>query len=354
MIASHSTPFLVSAYMKGIRDFDIETAYDGVRKNAFPGGLMSKSGYEHDTCFDGGIEYFIDRGYIPERERKSKGFHCDGAAMTLEYSYDHWCIAQLAKFLGKTEDAKYFMEKSKNYRNIWDSSIGFMRPRDIQGNFMNQYDPLNLEGFCEGNGWGYTYYVPHDIPMLIELMGGEKAFVDKLNSAFEKAGGMKYYAAKPELKRNEAYINYGNENTRFTASLFAHAGRADLSNYWSRKVQKELFSGIGLSCFCEDDDNGLSAGTSLLLAMGLFDIKGGAYENPEYEIGSPIFDEIHIHLDSKYYSGKTLSIIADINSDDDVIVEEMKFNGSKIDGFTISHDDIIKGGVIELSMGRVK
>ncbi|MBN2883480.1 MAG: glycoside hydrolase family 92 protein, partial [Clostridia bacterium] len=171
--------------------------------------------------------------------------------------------------------------------------------------------------------------------------------------AFKKAGGMKYYAGKPELKRNEAYINYGNENTRFTASLFRHAGRPDLSDYWNRRVQKELFSGTGLSCFCEDDDNGLSAGTSLLLALGLFDIKGGAYENPVYEIGSPIFDEIHIKLDDEYFSGKTLSIIAKGNSDENAVVRKIKFNSNDIEGFVIPHDDIINGGKIELKMEKM-
>lgn len=354
MIAAHSTAFLVSAYMKGICDFDIETAYEGIRKNAFPGGLMSKSGYEHNSCYDGGIEYFIERGYIPERERKSTGIHCDGAAMTLEYSYDHWCIAQLAKVLGKDDDYAYFSEKALNYMNLWDPVIGFMRPRNPDGSFLEPYDPLSLEGFCEGNGWGYTFYVPHDIPKLIEMMGGNEAFVSKLHYAFLKAGDMRYYAGKPELRRNEAYINYGNENTRFTASLFRHAGRPDLSDYWSRKVQKDLFSGIGKSCFCEDDDNGLSAGTSLLLAMGLFDIKGGACENPVYEIGSPIFDEIHIKLDDKYYSGQTLTIKTRGNSDENTVAGKIKFNGREIDGSTISHGDIINGGTIELKMEKMK
>jgi len=350
MIASHSTPFIVSAYMKGIRDFDIEEAYEGMKKNAMPGGLMSKSGYEHNSCLDGGIEFFIERGYIPERERKSKGIHCDGAAMTLEYSYDHWCIAQLAKVLGRDNDFAYFHEKSKNYRNIWDESTGFMRPRNLDGSFIEPFDPLSLEGFCEGNGWGYSFYVPQDIPGLIKLMGGEDKFIGKLQSAFEKAGSMKYYAAKPELRRNEAYINYGNENTRFHAALFSHAGRPDLSNYWSRKVHSELFSGTGLSCFCEDDDNGLSAGTSLLLSMGLFDVRGGAYEEPVYEIGSPVFDEIHIKLDDKYYSGNTLSIIAANNSEKNTKIGSINFNDRNVDGFTLKHDDIINGGVIELRM----
>ncbi|MBN2557506.1 MAG: GH92 family glycosyl hydrolase [Clostridia bacterium] len=350
MIAAHSGAFISSAYMKGIRNFDIEAAYEGIRKNAFPGGLMSKSGYEHGSCLDGGIEFFIERGYIPERERKSPGYHCDGAAQTLEYSYDHWCIAMLAKSLGKYGDHELFLERSGNYRNLFDSGTGFMRPRNEDGSFIEPYDPLSLKGFCEGNGWGYTFYVPHDIPGLIELMGGRRAFIDKLNHAFQMAGEMNYYAGKPELHRDRAFINYGNENTRFTVSLFNHAGACGLSQKWSRKVRQALFSSTGLCGFCEDDDCGLSAGTSILLAIGLFDLKGGAYEKPLYEIGSPIFDEIIISLDQKYYTGDEFRIIMKNNSPDRPYVDSAMFNGKHLVDSRIYHDDLAGGGTLVLQM----
>ncbi|MFO7611257.1 MAG: glycoside hydrolase family 92 protein, partial [Clostridia bacterium] len=349
-IAAHSGAFISSAYMKGIRDFDIESAYEGIRKNAFPGGLMSKSGYEHNSCLDGGIEFFIERGYIPERERKSQGYHCDGAAQTLEYSYDHWCIAMLAKSLGKNGDHELFLKRSGNYRNLFDSDTGFMRPRNEDGSFIEPYDPLSLKGFCEGNGWGYTFYVPHDIPGLIELMGGRQAFIGKLDYAFQMAGEMNYYAGKPELQRNKAFINYGNENTRFTASLFNHAGAYGLSRKWSRKVRKALFSSTGLCGFCEDDDCGLSAGTSILLALGLFDLKGGAYENPSYEIGSPIFDEIIISLDRNYYPGGEFRMIMKNNSPDRPYVDSAVFNGRNLADSRIFHSDLAGGGTLVLQM----
>lgn len=353
MSAAHSGAFIISAYMKGIRDFDIESAYEGIRKNAFPGGLMSKSGYEHNTCLDGGIETFIEKGYIAERERKSQGFHCDGASQTIEYSFDHWCTAQLAKQLGYEEDYLMFLKRSQNYRNMFDSKSKFMRPKNKDGSFIEPFNPLELKGFCEGNGWGYTFYVPHDIPGLIDLMGGKKTFVKKLDYAFNKAGDMNYYAAKPELKRNKAYINYGNENTRFTAALFNHAGMPWLTQKWSRIVKQSLFSSTELKGFCEDDDCGLSAGTSILLALGLFDIKGGAYENPEYEIASPLFDEIKIKLNKKYYSGKEFTMIMNNNSPKSPYIKSGTFNGMKLTGFTISHSEVVKGGKLVLNMSGV-
>ncbi len=352
MIAAHSGAFITSAYMKGIRDFDIEKAYEGIRRNAYPGGLMGRSGYESMSALDGGIEEYIEKGYIPERERKSTGIHCDGAAQTLEYSYDHWCIAQLANALGHKDDYEYFIDKSQNYRNIYDAETGFMRPRNPDGSFLEPFDPLSKEGFCEGNSWGYSYYVPHDIPGLIELMGGIDKFVEKLNNAFELAGEMNYYAAKPELRRDKAYINYGNENTRFHAALFSHAGAPELTQKWSRAVKESLFSNTGKLGFCEDDDCGLSGGTSLLMALGLFDIKGGAYKNPVYEIGSPIFDEVIINLNKDYYSGGIFRMVMKNNGPNSQYVREIKFNGRKIDGFTISHDEIIKGGKLVLQMSN--
>ncbi|MCK5757964.1 MAG: GH92 family glycosyl hydrolase [Clostridiales bacterium] len=352
MIAAHSGAFITSAYMKGIRDFDIEKAYEGIKRNAFPGGLMGRAGYESMSALDGGIEEFIERGYVPERERKSKGFHCDGAAQTLEYSYDHWCIAQLANVLGYKEDYDYFIEKSENYKNIYDSESGFMRPRNTDGSFIEVFDPLSKEGFCEGNSWGYTYYVPHDIPGLIKLMGGEKEFINKLNSAFEKAGEMNYYAAKPELRRDKAYINYGNENTRFHASLFSHAGAPELTQKWSRTVKSSLFSNTGKLGFCEDDDCGLSAGTSLLLALGLFDIKGGAYEDPVYELGSPIFDEVIIKLNNQYYSGKEFKITTNNNSSKNIYVKHTTLNNKSLSDFTIRHEDVINGGNVVIDMSN--
>ncbi|MCD6322721.1 MAG: GH92 family glycosyl hydrolase [Clostridiales bacterium] len=350
MIAAHSGAFITSAYMKGIRDFDIEMAYEGIRRNAFPGGLMGRSGYESMSSFDGGIEEFTERGYIPERERKSTGSHCDGAAQTLEYSYDYWCIAQIAKELGKSEDYEYFIEKSQNYRNVYDKDTGFMRPRNGDGSFIEPFDPLSKKGFCEGNSWGYSYYVPHDIPGLIELMGGEKAFVKKLSEAFEAAKEMNYYAGKPELRRDKAYINYGNENTRFHAALFSHAGASELTQKWSRIVKDSLFSNIGKLGFCEDDDCGLSAGTSLLLALGLFDIKGGAYKNPVYELGSPVFDEIIIKLSNQYYSGKEFRIIMVNNSPANLYINSVVLNGENLNGFTLSHEEVINGGSVILGM----
>ncbi|MBN2853132.1 MAG: glycoside hydrolase family 92 protein, partial [Clostridia bacterium] len=233
-----------------------------------------------------------------------------------------------------------------------DEQSKFIRPKDMNGNFIEPFDPRSKNEFCEGNSWSYTYYVPHDIQSIINLTGGEDKFNKKLNGAFKKSQIKKYYAKKPATRRDKAYINYGNENMRFTACLFNYSNAPHLAQKWSRKVKTSLFSGIGKNGFREDDDCGLSAGTSLLLGLGLFDFKGGAYENPEYEITSPIFDEITIKLDNQYYSGNTLTMKTYNNSKKNQYIEKILFNGNEIKNFRIKHNELIKGGLLEIFLTK--
>jgi len=351
MIGSHSTAFIVAAYMKGIRTFDVKAAYEGMRKNAFPGGLMSKAGYEHHSCLGGGIEYYIDRGYIPEERDIQGPLHVDGAAQTLEYAYDDWCLAQMAKTLGKEEDYRQFIERSANYRNLYNPSSGFMHPRNPDGSWLEPFDPLSLKGWCESNGWQYTFYVPHDIQGLIRLMGGRETFVQKLNDAFERAVSMDFYAPKPELRRDAAYINYGNEPGRFVAYLFNHSGSPWLSQKWARQVKERTFSSVDTVGFCEDDDNGLAAATSALLAIGLFDVRGGAAGEPVYEIASPIFDKVVISLDKRYYTGDKFIIETRNNSRKNMYIQSAMLNKRPFSRPWFFHHQLVSGGVLTIHLG---
>ena len=351
MISAPSTPFIVSAYMKGIRDFNVITAYEGMRKNAFPGGLMSRAGYEFATCAGGGIEYYIDRGYIPERDDGTKAIHVDGAAQTLEYAYQDWCLAQLAKVLGYDDDHRLFSARSKNYRNLFDGTSGFMRPRNLDGSWIDPFDPLALTGWCEANAWQYTWHVPHEIHHLIELMGGNSGFIKKLDYGFRQAESMDFYAAKPALERDRAYINYGNEPGRYVAHLFNHAGAPWLAQKWARAVKEQTFSSVEPLGFCEDDDNGKAAATSLLLALGLFDLRGGADLEPRYEITTPVFDRITIQLDQEYYPGGRFVIETIGNRPENIYIQNATLNGQPLNGPWLYHGDVVKGGRLTLEVG---
>lgn len=351
MIGSHSTAFIVAAFMKGIRTFDVESAYHGMRKNALPGGLMSKAGYEHHSCLGGGIEYYIERGYIPEGRNIQGPIHVDGAAQTLEYAYDDWCLAQMARTLGREADYRLFIERSANFRNLFNSSSGFMQPRNLDGSWLEPFDPLSLQGWCESNGWQYTFYVPHDIQGLIRLMGGREAFTRKLNHAFEEAVPMDFYARKPEPRRDAAHVNYGNEPGRYVAHLFNHSGSPWLSQKWARQVQERTFSSVDPAGFCEDDDNGLAAATSALLAIGVFDVRGGAAEEPVYEITSPIFDKITISLDKRYYPGDTFTIETLNNCHENMYIQSAVLNHRPLDRPWFHHDQLASGGVLTIQLG---
>src|SRR5262249_5109658 len=149
-----------------------------------PGGLMSKCGYEHNTCRGGGIEDYIALGYIPE-DLPTVGLHNNGAAQTLEHAYNDWALAQLAQSLGKADDAALFNQRSRNYRNLFDPPTGFRRPRKRGGAWLEPYDPYSQTGWTEANGWAYTFYVPHDLAGLAKSFGSAEAFCDRLEEGFK-------------------------------------------------------------------------------------------------------------------------------------------------------------------------
>ena len=351
MIAAHATAYLTAAYMKGIHSFDFRAAYEGMRKNAFPGGLMSKAGYEQATCVGGGLEHYMERGYVPERPHVIGAIHADGGAQTLEYAYDDWCLAQMAKALGHEEDHSLFLARAGNYANLYDASIGRMRPRSLDGSWLEPFDPLSLKGWCEGNGWQYAFYVPHDVQGLVQLMGGPEALTRMLDYAFHMAEPMGYYAPKPELRRDAAYVNYGNENGRFVAHLFNHSGAPWLAQKWARQIKERVFSSVAPLGFCEDDDNGLAAATSALLALGLFDVRGGAALDPVYEVTSPVFDRVTIHLDDLYYPGGEFVIEARNNSADSVYIQSAALNGQALEKPWFFHRQFAAGGKLVLELG---
>jgi predicted alpha-1,2-mannosidase len=351
MISAPTTPFLVSAWMKGVRDFDIESAYRGMVKNSLPGGLMGKAGYEFDSAIGGGIEEYLAKGYISAGRKVERAIHVDGAAQTLEYAFQDFALAELAQALGHHDDAKRYRERSRNYRNLFDAETGFMRPRLADGSPLEPFDPLSLTDFCEANSWQYTFHVMHDLPDLIGLMGGENRFIKRLDEAFTRAQPMNFYAPKPELERDKAYINYGNEPGRFTAHLFAHAGAPALTQKWARAVKRKTFSGITPLAFCEDDDIGKAAATSLLLALGLFDVRGGVIRRPLYELTAPLFERITFSLHPDYTLGGEFTIVTKGNPAQHEFIRSVRLDGEPIDRLWIRHDEFMKGGTLELEVG---
>ncbi|UII77298.1 GH92 family glycosyl hydrolase [Flagellimonas sp. HMM57] len=358
MTGASSTPFIISAIQKGLVSENLDTIYHALKKNHMPNGIMEKAGYEHHTNLGGGLRYYLDKGYVPYPIPEGKfGGHQDGASLTMEYAYQDYTFAQLAKKLGYDDDYAYFMERSKNYRNVYDSDTGWMRPKNVDGKWKTDFDPFSYEnGFNESNASQSTWFVPHDLDGLAQLMGGKEIAIEKLNQQFKEAEKLNFTAGSshdremhPDYSRIP--INYGNQPSMQTAFVFHKLGRPDLTQYWSRKVVEKVFSGLSPKTgYNGDEDQGLMASLAVLMKIGLFQMNGGTEENPEYQIGSPIFDRITIELNTDFYSGKKIEINALNNSKDNVYVDGVLFNDKPLKSCTILHEDITNGGVLTIQM----
>lgn len=360
MTGASSTPFIVSAYMKGIRGFDIEKAYEGMRKNAMPGGIMSKAGYEHNTLIGGGIEHYIEKGYVPyPLTRRSYGFHQDGAGQTLEYAYQDWCLAQLAKELGKEGDYNMFMKRSGNYKNVFDPSIGWMRTKNKDGKWHEPFDILEYQhGFVESNSVQATWFVPHDMQGLFDLMGGKEEAAKWLERQFNIADqhnfvGKNFRADKfVKQQRMQTWLNYGNQPSMQVGFVFNYAGQPWLTQYWTREVVNRIYSDLDpQNGFNGDEDQGLMGALSVLMKMGIFEMRGGASKNPEIQIGSPLFDKVTIKLNPYYYKGKEFIIETTNNSDKNRYLQSINLNGKSLNKVWFNHSDMVKGGKLLLEMG---
>ncbi len=355
MIGDQATPLIAAAYIKGIRDFDVGAAYAGARKNAFPGGIRDRAGYEFGpNPQGGGMQYYVERGWIPANPG-GRGMHRAGAAQTLEYAYQDWCLAQFAKSLQKQEDYEQFLKRSSNWKNLFDSSTGWIRPKNPDGSWVEKFEPICTGGACPGfvesNSAIYTYFVPHDIPGLIQAIGGPAKFIEKLNRQFELAAPKRYVT--PHGKHGEEWVDYENQPSCHMAHLFSHAGAPWLTQYWVRRVKTESYGDITpFGGYNGDEDQGQMGALGVLMAIGLFDVTGGAGLEPRYEITSPLFDRITIQLDPRYYPGKTFTITTRNIAPANVYIQSATLNGKPLTGrFWITHKELASGGVLDITLG---
>ncbi len=351
MIGDTAAPFFAAAYAAGIRSWDAETAYAGLRKNAFVGGIRDHAGYEHNVpAFGGGMQYYVERGYVPEDIPNTVGFHRDGAAMTLEYAYEDWCVAQLALALGKKEDAEFFLRRSQNYRKLWDPEVGWMHPRTVKGDWIPDFKPIgegfNTKGFCEANSAIYSFFVPHDVPGLVSLFGGSEKFTARLDESFKKAEPLRFVSKNDKF--GEAWVSYDNEPSMAMAHLFNYSGAPWLSQKWIRAVQEKAFGDITPNGgYNGDEDQGQLGSLSALMAIGLFSVDGGASVKPQYEITAPIFDKVSIHL----RNGKTFVITTTNNKKQNVYIQSARLNGQPWTSFRFPQATFAQGGTLKLELG---
>ncbi len=337
MVASHEIALIVAAYQKGIRDFDAEKAYAAMKKiQTQPGRPHACGGHVGNRQ----LKSYMELGYVPVEKGP--------VSNTLEYAYDDWCVAQMAKALGKDEDYEYFMKRAANYRNVFDPSVGYARQKHADGSWVKDFSPFSGRGFVEGNAWQYTWFVPHDVGGLITIMGREE-FNRRLDKGLEDSLPNRFNATGDRMA--DFPINHGNQPNMQSAYLFNYSGKPWLTQKWARKIMEHYY-GLGpYDGYPGDEDQGQMGAWYVMSAMGLFEMDGGAAVSPIYEIGSPIFEKITIRLHPRYYSGGTFVIEARNNATENLYIQSASLNGKPLTRPWFRHAEIVGGGRLTLRMG---
>jgi predicted alpha-1,2-mannosidase len=322
MIGYHSVPVIVDAYAKGIRDFDLELAYKAMRHSAEMHHL--------------GLDAYRAKGYIEINDEP------ESVSKTLEYAYDDWCIAQIARELHDTTAYKEYIQRAQSYKNLFNPATGFMQPKK-DNIWKTPFDPREVDfNFTEANSWQYSFFVPQDVQTLIALHGGDAAFSAKLDSLFT--------APSETSGRHQSDITgligqyaHGNEPSHHMAYLYNYAGKPWKSQKILRQIMDELYSNQpdGLS---GNEDCGQMSSWYVLSTVGFYPVTPGS---PDYVIGTPLFKKSTIHLEN----GKSFVIEAQDVSPKNIYIQSARLNGKKYSKSYISQNDIMQGGKLLLIMG---
>ncbi len=341
------------AYNSGIRDYDVKTMYEAARKD----NLEWRGRIEGAGKMD--VEQFVKKGYIPYVSDPGFVAHSGGATFsvshTLEYSFSAYATAQLAKQLGYEADYEQLMALSDGWAKLFDDELKLVRPRVADGSFIDKFDPLeSWRGFQEGNAMQYTFFVPQHPDSLIARLGAD-VFNERLDGIFTEArksvfgGGKTTYAFSGI---NSPY-NHGNQPCLHEPWLFNFSGKPYLTQKWVRLICDEFYGTDGEHGYGygQDEDQGQLGAWYVLSTMGLFDVQGGAPAEPTYQLGSPAFDKITIHLSPYNAPGKTFVIRTEENGPEAYYVQKASFNGKPLEQNWLYRKDIFAGGELVLTMG---
>lgn len=342
MEASHEIALIVGAYQKGIRDFDVETAFKAmVHQQTTPGVKTPEGGFAGNKFF----ESYMKLGYVPHEEGQ--------VSNTLEYAYDDWCVAQFAKSLGKKKEYEQFMKRAANYKNVFDTETLYIRMKHKDGTWVKEWDPycctsFSGTGYLEGNAWQYSFFNPHDVQGILNLMGKD-TFNSRLEEGFIKSTKFNFNAEADLYDR--VPINHGNQPNMQAAWLFNYSGKPWLTQHYTREIMNRYYGSTPLHGWLGDEDEGQMGAWYVMSAMGLFQTNGGASEKPFYEIGSPIFPKVTIELNSKFYPGKTFTIEARNVSDKNRYIQSATLDGKPLNKPWFYHSELVDGGSLVLEMG---
>ena len=337
---------IASAYQSGIRDYDVELAFQAAYENEVKYLNRNPGAGKTD------LGQFVEKGYIdyvPGWDTTPEG-SAFSVSHTLEYSYSSYAVAQFARSLGKEKEYQELMKLSKNWKNLYDESIDFVRPKTSSGDFLAAFDPFApWVGFQEGNAWQYTFYVPHTPEALVATMGEEK-FVKRLDSIFTVSEKTKFGGEDIDAFAGVKYLyNQGNQPNLHIPWLFNFTNKPWLSQKWVRKIG-DVFYGIdeihGYG-FGQDEDQGQLGAWYVMSSIGLFDVKGLIEKEPSFQFGSPLFKEVKIDVGG----GKTLTIRTHNNGPENYYIQSIKLNGKTYAKREIPLKELKQGAMLEFTMG---
>ena len=328
MCGQHVMPVILEAVIKGFKGFDVKTAYELMKSNSIRTG--------------DGLDLLHRYGYVPA------DLLTRSAGETIEFAYDEWCIAQMAKILGKKDDEKYFEKYAVSYRNLYDPTTGFFRPKLSNGSWMTPFDPFAVShqdigsGFCEANAWQYLFHIQHKPYDLMKLMGGREKYEKRLDELFSQSSKLTGdYSA--DVTGMIGQYAHGNEQSHHVAYMYNYAGVPWKTQQMVRRVMEEKYTNTPEG-ICGNDDAGQTSSWYVFSALGFYPV------NPAqaiYIIGSPLFDEAKIHLGEKAFVVKAIN-----NSASNKYIQSAKLNGQPFTRSWISHKDIVNGGTLEFVMGN--
>ena len=341
MVGNNSASILVDAYVKGVKVDDLETMYKGLihgTENVHP--TVSSTGRL-------GHEYYNKLGYVPYDVK----IH-ENAARTLEYAYNDWCIYLIAKELGRPKkELELYAKRAMNYKNLYDKETKLMRGKNADGTFQAPFSPLKWgDAFTEGNSWHYTWSVFHDPQGLIDLMGGKDSFVMMLDSVFavpplfdDSYYGQVIHEIREMQIMNMGNYAHGNQPIQHMIYLYNYAGQPWKAQYWLREVMNKMYTPTP-DGYCGDEDNGQTSAWYVFSALGFYPVAPGT---TQYVLGAPLFKKATLHFEN----GKNLVINAPENSDKNIYIESMSFNGVNYTKNYLDHNELLKGGVLDIRMG---
>lgn len=356
MVGDHLIPVITDGYVKGYRDFNTEFVYNAMKKKA----LEKPQPPVPENAGRSGLEYYLKLGYAPVDKVT------EAVSNTMELAYDDWCIAVLADELEKDQDYQYFIKRAYNYKNVWDSSTEFMRPRISDGTFLEEingreqeivekdghryykyFDPLLVgvrpdRHYTESNAWQYIWSVQHDIKGLISLFGSNEKFNNKLDTFFDmdpSVTGPKYIGVVGTIGQ---YV-HGNQPSHHVAYLYDYSGEPWKTQQRVRQICDQLYR-PGPGGLCGNEDMGSLSSWYVFSSMGFYPVTPGS---TSYAIGSPLFGEVIIHPGN----GKTFTIVAKNNSVENLYIQSASLNGLPLHKPFIDHKDIMNGGKLVFIMG---